>query len=43
MKPMTSMIVFAALLLGVAANAQDGPYRFVKEIPIGGEGGRGSL
>ena len=39
MKPITLMIVSAVLVLSVVANAQDGPYRFVKEIPIGGEGG----
>ena len=39
MKPITLMIASLVLTLSVAANAQDGPYRFVKEIPIGGEGG----
>src|SRR5437870_12715430 len=32
----------AAILAGFAfftVHAQDGPYRFIKEIPVGGEGG----
>jgi YVTN family beta-propeller protein len=33
------MFVFAACLGTASAEAQEGPYRFVKEIAIGGEGG----
>ena len=39
MKPIMLMIVSTVLMLSVTANAQEGPYRFVREIPIGGEGG----
>lgn len=39
MRRTTMMFVFAACLGTVSAEAQEGPYRFVKEIAIGGEGG----
>lgn len=39
LKPIALILVFVGSMLGVTANAQDGPYRFVKEIKIGGEGG----
>ena len=39
MKRVTLVLVFAAFILRPDASAQDGPYRFVKEIAIGGEGG----
>ena len=34
-----TLILTLALLIPCLAKAQDGPYRFVKEIAIGGEGG----
>jgi len=39
MRRTTLMFVFAACLGTASAEAQEGPYRFVKEIAIGGEGG----
>ncbi len=39
MKPIALIIVSTVLMLSVTGNAQEGPYRFVREIPIGGEGG----
>ena len=39
MKRVTLVLAFAVFMLRPDARAQDGPYRFVKEIAIGGEGG----
>lgn len=39
MKRTTLLLAVTAFLRCVSAGAQDGPYRFVKEIAIGGEGG----
>jgi YVTN family beta-propeller protein len=39
MKRVALMLLLAACTLRLAANAQEGPYRLVKEIAIGGEGG----
>ena len=39
MKRTTLLLAVAAFLRCVSADAQDGPYRFVREIAIGGEGG----
>lgn len=39
MKRMTWVFVFAVCMSPLVGGAQDGPYRFVKEIAIGGEGG----
>ena len=39
MKRTTLLLVVAAFLRCVCADAQDGPYRFVREIAIGGDGG----
>ena len=39
MRRTTVLLAFAVSLLCLRADAQDGPYRFVKEIAIGGEGG----
>jgi YVTN family beta-propeller protein len=39
MRRTTLLLAFAVSLLCLRADAQDGPYRFVKEIAIGGEGG----
>src|SRR5262245_49769375 len=35
----TFAILLSTALVTLAAHAQSGPYRFIKEIPIGGEGG----
>jgi YVTN family beta-propeller protein len=39
MKRIALMVVFAVLMSPLVGDAQEGPYRFVKEIAIGGEGG----
>jgi YVTN family beta-propeller protein len=39
MKRIILVLAFAMFVPCVVANAQDGPYRFVKEIAIGGDGG----
>jgi len=39
MRRTTLLLAFAVSLLCLRTDAQDGPYRFVKEIAIGGEGG----
>ncbi len=39
MRRITLLLVFAVFVLCLRAETQDGPYRFVKEIAIGGDGG----
>jgi len=39
MRSLARVMIAGAMLTGAALHAQDGPYRLVKEIAVGGEGG----